>query len=118
MGYEVHITRKPNWFDDAGPVISLEEWIEYVLSDPEMQECYRWIDDEVPPRLALVDVAGWKAHPTNSRVYLCHVEDRNSTRDPDNATLKKMHKIAIVLNARVQGHEGEEYNEEGATLSS
>jgi hypothetical protein len=26
VGYDVHITRKENWFDENGPAISLDEW--------------------------------------------------------------------------------------------
>ena len=36
MGYEVHITRKTNWFDEEGPRISEDEWRAYVDSDSEM----------------------------------------------------------------------------------
>jgi hypothetical protein len=36
MGYDVHITRKQNWFDDE-PRISLGEWKSVVMSDDEMR---------------------------------------------------------------------------------
>lgn len=29
MGYDIHITRKQNWFDDEGPEISLAELKDY-----------------------------------------------------------------------------------------
>ena len=34
MGYEIHITRKTEWFDEYGPEISLEDWKAYIASDP------------------------------------------------------------------------------------
>ncbi|MDU0308687.1 hypothetical protein [Rhizobium sp. 10PS4] len=34
MGYDLHITRKVNWFD-ASPSITLDDWLEYVANDPE-----------------------------------------------------------------------------------
>lgn len=37
MGYEIHITRKTEWFDEDGPEISLEGWKAYIASDPEMR---------------------------------------------------------------------------------
>ncbi|WP_157197703.1 MULTISPECIES: hypothetical protein [Methylomonas] len=37
MGYEVHITRKAEWFEEEGPEITIEEWKNYVVSDPEMR---------------------------------------------------------------------------------
>ena len=37
MGYDVHITRRQNWSDPSGPVISLAEWVAVVESDPEMR---------------------------------------------------------------------------------
>ena len=30
MGYEIHITRKTEWFDEDGPEISLEDWKAYI----------------------------------------------------------------------------------------
>ena len=37
MGYEIHITRKMEWFDKGGPNISLEDWKAYISSDPDMR---------------------------------------------------------------------------------
>ena len=37
MGYDVHITRKGNWFDESGPKIDIDEWKALVLSDPDMR---------------------------------------------------------------------------------
>jgi hypothetical protein len=36
MGYELHITRKRDW-SDAGPEITLDEWLALVRSDPDMR---------------------------------------------------------------------------------
>ncbi|TDA48105.1 hypothetical protein, partial [Burkholderia pyrrocinia] len=36
MGYDVHITRKTNWFDDE-PQIDIDEWRALVASDEEMR---------------------------------------------------------------------------------
>jgi len=37
MGYDVHITRKDEWFSDEGNEISLDEWKQFVESDPDMR---------------------------------------------------------------------------------
>ncbi len=38
MGYEVHITRNKEWWDeDVGGGISLDEWSEFVASDETMR---------------------------------------------------------------------------------
>jgi hypothetical protein len=34
MGYDIHITRKSERFDEAGPEITLEEWEPYAESGP------------------------------------------------------------------------------------
>ena len=36
MGYDVHITRKENWFDDE-PQIDIDGWRDLVASDEEMR---------------------------------------------------------------------------------
>ena len=36
MGYDVHITKRQNWFDKGGPEISVTEWATAVAADPEM----------------------------------------------------------------------------------
>jgi hypothetical protein len=37
MGYDIHITRRSDWSDKAGPAITLEEWKKLVASDSEMR---------------------------------------------------------------------------------
>ena len=37
MGYDVHITRKNDWSDTEGPVITRDEWFEYVGGDASMR---------------------------------------------------------------------------------
>jgi hypothetical protein len=118
MGYDVHITRKANWHEAAGPAISLSEWHDYVRSDPEMQLCYAYVDDEDgKPQLIVADVAKWIAHPRieecNDVGWLGHKGDCIFTRNPDRPILKKMHEIAIALDAKVQGDDGEVYDADG-----
>jgi len=37
MGYELHITRADEWHNSKLNPISLDEWVAYVSSDPEMR---------------------------------------------------------------------------------
>src|SRR5262245_26196249 len=37
MGYDVHITRAPDWEDSEANPISMDEWVAYVRSDDEMR---------------------------------------------------------------------------------
>ena|GEM_PF-2686269 len=36
MGYDLHITRKEFWADKEGSIITLEEWQQYVATDPDL----------------------------------------------------------------------------------
>ncbi|WP_232445514.1 hypothetical protein [Burkholderia ubonensis] len=55
MGYDVHITRKTNWFDDE-PQIDIDEWRTLVASDKEMR-----LEDTPKPRSAAEQSFAWKA---------------------------------------------------------
>jgi len=37
MGYDVHITRAEDWQEGEAKPITLDEWLAYVNSDPEMR---------------------------------------------------------------------------------
>ncbi len=37
MGYDIHITRKAEWFDEQGNDITLDEWLEFVNSSSDMR---------------------------------------------------------------------------------
>ena len=37
MGYDVHIIRKENWFDENGDLISLNEWMDLIHQDSDMR---------------------------------------------------------------------------------
>jgi membrane protease YdiL (CAAX protease family) len=120
MGYDVHITRKANWFDEeADAAITLQEWKEYVAADPEMR-----LDDyaEAPlPTGGFIwtvseGLCVWTAYSGNGQngnyAWFAWHEDRIVVKNPDSEILDKMKRIAEVLAARVQGDEGEYYDDE------
>jgi hypothetical protein len=113
MGYDVHITRKANWFDEE-PKITLEEWESLAESDP-MLSANGWVD--------------WKVNGNAVRAKTFLVRE---AKDPDDATalfwdsggdvsasnptpvgIAYMASIAARLKARVQGDDGEFYDAQG-----
>jgi hypothetical protein len=100
MGYDIHITRAESWTQSQTHQITLEEWLRYVASDAEVQR---------DPKNSPADFL-YLAHPkepgplwwSRGRVY---------TKNPDKHTFQKMIRIAQKLGARVQGDEGELYDD-------
>jgi hypothetical protein len=120
MGYDVHITRKACWWDDAGPVISEDEWQTYLDSDSEMRlDGYAEASTPSGDTLRLEDpgIAVWTAHPRLAEhggwIQLDSHTGNIVVTNPDDAFLAKMWTIAQALQARVVGDENEEYGPDG-----
>ena len=99
MGYELHITRRDDWADDDGPSITLEEWVKYVASDPEMKA-----DAENPTPDNAIYLGPTEEWPF-WWVKRGEIQTKNSTPE----VIAKMVAIARSLGARVQGDDGEVY---------
>jgi hypothetical protein len=104
MGYDLHITRRSQWSDDEGPEITLEEWKAYVESDAEVRP-----DADNGPTDFL-----WSAHPQEPWPLWWDRGEVN-TKNPDEATIRKLVAIAKRLSATVQGDDGEIYREDGTS---
>lgn len=107
MGYELNIVRQSDWSDpDEKSNITYEEWIEYANHDNELvastsdADYYEWVNYPHIEENGLP----WFAYSSDSGFI--------STKNPDLWVIKKMIAIAEALNARVQGEEGEFYNED------
>lgn len=118
MGYELHITGRENWADTETPDISIDEWLDYVNSDKDL-ELTNGYDIKVGSETWHKDRPGyceWKTHPTeqepNSRPWFSYWKGSVDTKNPDAPTIRKMMQIALALNAKVQGDDGEFYTEE------
>jgi hypothetical protein len=120
MGYDVHITRKNNWFERDGATITLEEWNNYVTSDPEMS--LEGFAEATTPDGSVVKLESpglslWTAYSgqekNSSMAWFHHFEDRVSVKNPDEEILIKMYSIASLLNAKVQGDDSEVYDSNG-----
>ena len=99
MGYDLHITRKENWYDEDGPQITAEEWLQCIADDRELD-------------LAGVNgdyFAYWRGLSSISVDWLDWFEGNIHTKNPEDALIDKMVQIAKKLNAKVQGDEGEIY---------
>ena len=117
MGYDIHITRQDNWFDDdINRKIALEEWTSLVSSDTEMR-----LDNYVEAttsagefvRVESEGLSVWtkySGHGLNGNHAWFNYHQGNITvKNPDSKIITKMLAIADRLNAKVQGDEGEVY---------
>src|SRR4028119_721598 len=100
MGYDIQITRKQDWADEEGPVITPDEWLALVAADPQL-----FIEDESEPYFAvwpsLEDAQAWLDLDEEGGYLFA--------KNPDDEFLAKMHEVAAHLKAKVQGQDGEVY---------
>ena len=107
MGYDLHITRRENWWDEQGPDISTPEWEAVVAADPDLVMFS-------PP-------GGWHGEPQWIAALATSLQDaeigwalywragRIAAKHPSDLLLAKMCQVAGALGARVQGDYGEYY---------
>jgi len=124
MGYEVHITRKENWFDD-GPGISLAEWLEVVRADAEMRHdgyAETVVADGSILRVEDPGLAVWLAYSKHglagNMAWLWHSSGNVVAKNPDEEIFGKMAQIAQRFSAKVQGEEGEIYGPDGQVIET
>ena len=99
MGYDLHVTRRKQWFDEEGPDITIEEWICYVASDSELElNCDHWGSES----------AEFVTHPDQWPIWW---DKRGEiyAKNPDRMVVCKLVQIAEALGARVLGDDGEVY---------
>jgi hypothetical protein len=101
MGYDVHITRAENWADNAGHEITDQEWLEIIRNDPEL------IPSPENGKYFVV----WRGADKYPETWFNCENGNISTKYPDRATFKKLYQIAQLLNANIQGDDGETYGE-------
>jgi len=122
MGYDVHITRKAVSWDDASDdaAISLAEWQQYVTNDPEMQVDGLQSPDNALAHWELTGASIWAPYSKNGRAdyyaRFIHQDGHITVSQPDEEILGKMLAIAHALQARVQGDDGEYFDEHPAPV--
>ena len=98
MGYDLNIVR--DTIETSS--ISLDEWLNYVRNDKELV-----LSDEP-------NVYNWIAYPyirENGAPWFEYYNGYITTKNPDAEVIKKMFSIAEALKGKVQGEEGEFYDE-------
>ncbi|KLU26402.1 hypothetical protein EOS_09690 [Caballeronia mineralivorans PML1(12)] len=120
MGYDVHITRKENWFDESGPQIDIEEWKALVESDSSMRlDGFASVDlkNGATLRVESEGLAVWVAYEKSgvggNMAWFDFRKGNVVVKNPDGAILRKMWQLAQELGAKVQGDECELYGADG-----
>lgn len=124
MGYELHITRKKEWFSEDDAPITLDEWIAYVKNDPEMRLdgfAEAQLEDGSVFRTEDPSLAVWVAYSRDGvdggHAWMWHGGGNIQAKNPDREIVAKMWRIAQRFGARVVGDEGEEYGADGSDLT-
>lgn len=108
MSYDAHISRAPDWAISDEVQIPLEEWSAVALSA-----------GLIPTRQAGLFYAH-DSRESGDDASFEWFEGAITVRAPDQVTLGRMVEIAELLDAVVQGDDGEEYSvtDEGEIISS
>jgi hypothetical protein len=105
MGYDLHITRKRQWSDEAGLLITESEWRNVITRDPELSlDCETSCEGSI--------FAAWNSKPG----ALAHHDGEISAKNPEKLLIGKMVRIARQLGADVQCDDGEVYREDGSSF--
>lgn len=113
MAYDVHITRTKVWFQSKTNPIPMSDWSNYVQNDPSLH-FVNVIISGTKPVVSYINegLAVWikdLIEDEKNFVYFDYVHGRVVAKNPDEATVDKLRKIAENLDAFVIGDEGEEY---------
>ena len=125
MGYELHITRQADWFDDDPDLkISMDEWKNYVHGDPEMRldnYCEAKLEDGRLLRIDEEGISVWLSYSGNgingNYAWFSYSGGNIDVKNPDDEIVGKMLLIARQLNAKVLGDDGESYPSGGIANS-
>lgn len=119
MGYDLHISRRADWVDD-GSDITVAEWLAYLDASPDMRldgyaEAVTDAGDTV--RVESPGLAVWTGYSKHglggNQARFLHSGGQIIVKNPDAELRRKMFSIARHFGARVQGDDGEFYDELG-----
>ncbi len=120
MGYELHITRSQDWVDSEKNPISLEEWKSFVESSSDFRhdgfaEATTPYGDTI--RVENEGLSVWTEYSKHGEdggmAWFDYHDGRIVVKNPDEEIIKKMFEVAQFFDAKVQGDEGEVYDENG-----
>jgi hypothetical protein len=100
MGYDLHITRAEFWAENDAEPIAEDEWLRLVDDDPQLR-----------PDPKNVGYTLWLGPSTHEDPWFHWSRGNISTKNPDRPIVAKMLEIANRLEARVQGDDGESYED-------
>jgi hypothetical protein len=119
MGYDLHITRKENWYD-AVPEITLDEWLAYVDGDPEMRHdgvAEAPVGGGKTLRVVGEGICVWTTYSGGDRgrdvSWLAWNRGNIIAKNPDQEIRRKIWAIAQFFGAQIQGDDLELYGEDG-----
>ena len=110
MGYELNIQR-----DEENSLITKEEWITYLNSDPEFERIEEFSASLGNDDIITVPTPNgglWKTNKGEVPFVFYEKLGWISVKNPEHWMIEKMISIANNLNAEVLGEEGEKYDEE------
>ncbi|MDQ1234421.1 hypothetical protein QE450_001919 [Paenibacillus sp. SORGH_AS306] len=113
MGYNIYITRAEDIYENEDSRISLKEWKDIIRADNELEAIDK-LETTLPNGLILSQeqegMAIWEYTIENEKqkIYLLY-SDGNIFSKYGDMMINKMKKIAIKLQAKVIGEEGEVY---------
>jgi hypothetical protein len=122
MGYDVHVTRALHWTESRDTPITLEEWLALVKADPELRldgQATARTNDGVELRYENAGLAVWtggSARTAGDMRWIDHRDGELVVKNPDDELMRKLHQLATVLRAKVQGDDGEEYDAQGRVI--
>ena len=124
MGYDVHITRASHWTNSQSNPITIQEWLAYIESDPEMR-MDGFAEVRTPAgeiiRYENAGLAVWTAWSSGgedgNRAWFDYRNGVIVVKNPDETIVSKMCAIAEKIGARVQGDDGENYPERPVSSS-
>jgi hypothetical protein len=110
MGYDISIVKY-----NGGEAVEIpeSEWLQYIKTDPELELSETSGEDS--------QYWEWNGHsqyqdPSEGRPWFQYWHGRIYSKNADEEVAAKMFRIAIAFNARVQGQDGEFYDEDGLQI--
>ncbi len=118
MGYNIHITRQEEWYDEVPELcITIEEWVNYVANDPDMRlDNHAFVKTTSGEDFGVISegLSVWTKYSRNGidggYAWFSYEAGNIDVKNPDDEILGKMYEIAVILGARLVGDEGEEYH--------
>lgn len=116
MGYDLHITRADDdWSRKDKPEIALREWQDCLAAQADFD--VTGVAETTNPetgeviRVEQPGIAAWRGHSSGETVWFSLWRGNVVVKNPDPETVGEMCSMAAALNARVQGDDGEWYDQ-------